>query len=113
MYTSENPHFNTTDKILLSLVAFSILWVFLKAYVDWCEGYGPYGWRWKQLQKEVDKKKTRNGYKRRRATTPPRGQRRRRIISEDSDREIHQSENNYTSSSADGYSSEYSSDSKS
>lgn len=106
MYTSDNPHFNTLDKILLGFVAFSILWLFLKAIADKIDGYGPHGWRWEQLEHDVQENR-RRGYKRRRATTPPRGLRKRRIYLSDSDEG---SEDTYSS---DGYSSDYTSGSHS
>ena len=106
MYTSDNPQFNTLDKILLGFVAFSIMWLVFKALADKRDGYGPHGWRWEQLEREVEQNR-RRGFKRRRATTPPRGLRRRRIDISDSEEG---SEDTYSS---DGYNSEYSSESNS
>ena len=106
MYTSDNPQFNTLDKILLGFVAFSILWLFLKAIADKIDGYGPHGWRWEQLKRDVEQNQ-RRGFKRRRATTPPRGLRRRRIVISDSE------EGSEDTCSSDGYSSENSSGSNS
>ena len=98
MYTNENPYFNTIDKILLGFWAFITMWIFLKAFVDWCDGNGPYGWRTKQYREN----QARRGYKRRRATTPPRGLRRRRYNVTEQE-QILDSESSHSSS---GYTSE-------
>lgn len=59
MYTFENPYFNNIDKIILGLVMFSVLWIILKALVDYQEGYGPYGWRWDEMKKRAERKRRR------------------------------------------------------
>lgn len=81
MYTSENPHFNTIDKIILGIIGFSTLFIILKALLDYVNGYGPFGWRWEGMVKEIEDRK-----RRRRSHTPPRQLRRRRVyVSDDGD----------------------------
>lgn len=60
MYTSENQQFNTIDKIILGLIMISVLWIILKAFVDYLEGYGPYGWRWDEMEKRAQRKRRRS-----------------------------------------------------
>lgn len=74
MYTSENPHFNTIDKIILSLIGFSMIFIILKAFLDYVDGYGPFGWRWEGMVKEIENSK------RRQKTHTHTGQLRRRRV---------------------------------
>lgn len=78
MYTSKNPHFNTIDKIILSVIGFSMLFIILKAFLDYVDGYGPFGWRWEGMVKEIENRK-----RRRKSHTPPRQLRRRRVYISD------------------------------
>ena len=80
MYTSENPHFNTIDKIILGLIGFSMLFIILKAFLDYVDGYGPFGWRWEGMVKEIENRK-----RRRSSQSPPRQLRRRRVYVSDKD----------------------------
>ena len=75
MYTSENPHFNTIDKIILGLIGFSTLFIILKAFLDYVNGFGPFGWRWEGMVKKIETRK-----RRRRSRTPPRKRCRLRSI---------------------------------
>ena len=102
MYTSENPHFNTIDKIILGLIMFSILWILLKAFVDYQAGYGPWGWKRDEMKMygELERKR------RRRSRTPPRALRKRRVFVSD-DGVIHEHDSHSSSDhSSDGYSTE-------
>ena len=53
MYTSENPHFNTIDKIILGLIGFSMLFIILKAFLDYVDGYGPFDGDGKEWLKKL------------------------------------------------------------
>lgn len=103
MYTSENPHFNTSDKIILGLIMFSVLWIILKAFFDYLDGYGPYGWRWNEMVKRVEARKCR----RRTHTMSGQMRRRRVLVLDDGNLREANSE-----SSSDYFSDKYSTDSE-